>query len=126
MHGRTVIYGLIALLSLAGCAGGGLKFGDDQGTAGSNVLRAAEIKTILGGKTWTYKSPTRSGSITFADDGTSLYEDSSQGSGTAKWWANDGQLCQSFGAGGQPDCSPFAKSGDGYKAGDSLLTELKA
>lgn len=124
MNGRSVIVTLMALL-LAGCAGGGLKFGDNDASTGSRVLRAAEIKSILGGKTWTYKSPSRSGSITFADDGTSLYEDSTQGSGTAKWWANDGQLCQSFGN-SQPDCSPFSKTSDGYRAGDSMLTELKA
>jgi hypothetical protein len=103
-----------------------MKFGDDRDPAAVRALSAAEIKSILGGKTWTYKSPSRSGSITFAADGTSLYEDSSRGSGTAKWWANDGELCQSFGASGEPDCSPFAKSGDGYRAGDAVLTELKA
>lgn len=124
MNGRSIIYGVI-LLALTGCANG-LKFGDKQDPEQSTALTAPQIKSILGGKTWNYKSPSRSGSITFADDGTSLYQDSSQGSGTAKWWATDGQLCQSFGAGGQPDCSPFSKSGDGYLAGDSLLTELKA
>jgi hypothetical protein len=124
MNGRAVGYGIIALV-LAGCAGG-LNFRDDKNATQTTALSAAEIKSILGGKTWTYKSPSRSGSITFAADGTSLYEDSSQGSGTAKWWANDGQLCQSFGASGAPDCSPFTKTGDGYQAGDSALTELKA
>lgn len=123
MRCRWIMYGVIAL-ALAGCAGG-LKFGGDQEPVASAALSAAQIKSILGGKTWTYKSPSRSGSITFADDGTSLYEDSAQGSGTAKWWTSNGQLCQSFGASGQPDCSPFTKSGDGYQAGDSLLTELK-
>jgi len=49
MNGRSVIYGTIALV-LAGCAGG-LNFRDDQGAARSATLSAAEIKSILGGKT---------------------------------------------------------------------------
>jgi hypothetical protein len=117
--------GLALLLPIAGCATGG-----NFSVADSTAMSAAEIQTALteGGKSFTYSGAGTKGTILYAANGTSLYTEDGKGTGTGKWRAADGQLCQSFDPasflpGGRPEtCTSFARSGSGYAAGPITLT----
>ncbi len=58
-------------------------------------ISAAQIKTLLTGKSWRWKGQ-KSGVTLYASDGTSLVEITGSGTTQGKWQAKDGQLCESF------------------------------
>lgn len=107
-----------AALLLAACStGGGSRF-DDR-------LSAAEIRTILAGKSWRFAGPNNSGVTLYASDGTSLVEVDGKGTTTGKWMTKDGELCESFApapflpGGVAMTCYPFTGSGNSYRAGEA-------
>ena len=59
------------------------------------ALSAAQIKTLLTGKSWRWRGQ-KSGVTLYASDGTSLVEITGSGTTQGKWEAKDGQLCESF------------------------------
>ena len=63
---------------------------------GSGALSAAQIKTVLTGKSWRWKGPKNAGVTLYASDGTSLVEVTGKGTTQGKWETRDGQLCESF------------------------------
>ena len=75
-------------------------------------LSAAQIKTLLTGKSWRWRGK-KSGVTLYASDGTSLVEITGSGTTQGKWEAKDGQLCESFAPAaflpqGVPlSCNPF-------------------
>ncbi len=110
---------LAAALLLAACSTGGGRFED--------TLSAAEIHTILAGKSWRFAGPNNSGVTLYASDGTSLVEVDGKGKTTGTWTTKDGQLCQSFApapflpGGVAMTCLPFSGSGDSYRAGEATF-----
>jgi Protein of unknown function (DUF995) len=60
------------------------------------TLSSGQIKSLLTGKSWRWKSPKNSGVTLYASDGTSLVEVTGKGTTQGKWKANNGQLCESF------------------------------
>jgi hypothetical protein len=109
-----------AALVLAACSTGGFNRSD-------NSLSAAEIRSILAGKSWRFSGPNNSGVNLYASDGTSLVEVDGKGTTTGKWYAKDGELCESFApAPFLPDglamtCYPFTGSGNSYRAGEATF-----
>jgi Protein of unknown function (DUF995) len=94
-----------------------------------SVVSAAQIKTLLSGKSWRWVGAKVSGVTLYASDGTSLVEIIGKGTTGGKWSAKDGQLCESFQplAGilpqGQPmTCRAFTGSGGVYKVGSATFT----
>jgi Protein of unknown function (DUF995) len=93
-------------------------------------LSAAEIKTIISGKSWKWTGPKLNGVTLYADDGSSLVEVTGKGTTTGKWVAKDGQLCESFAPGsngflpnGVPmSCKPFSGSNGRYNVGSATFT----
>lgn len=106
-------------LMLAACSMGGSRFDD--------TLTAAEIRTILAGKSWRFSGPNNSGVTLYASDGTSLVEVDGKGKTTGQWYTKDGQLCESFApapflpGGVAMTCLPFSGSGDSYRAGEATF-----
>ena len=86
------------------------------GPSVSGVLSAAQIKTLLTGKSWRWRGQ-KSGVTLYASDGTSLVEITGSGTTQGKWEAKDGQLCESFAPApflpqGIPlTCQPFTPGG---------------
>src|ERR1700712_5668677 len=64
--------------------------------APGSALSAVQIKSLLTGKSWRWKSPKNGGVTLYASDGTSLVEVTGKGTTQGKWVAKDGQLCESF------------------------------
>lgn len=95
---------------------------------GGGGMSAAEIKSIISGKSWKWASPKNSGVTLYADDGSSLVEVTGKGTTTGKWQVQDGQLCESFAPApflpkGVPmTCQPFTGSGNTYKVGQATFT----
>ena len=95
---------------------------------GGAALSAAQIKTLLTGKSWRWKSPKNGGVTLYASDGTSLVEVTGKGTTQGKWVAKDGQLCESFAPApflpqGVPlTCQPFTGSGGTYTVGQATFT----
>lgn len=95
---------------------------------GASAMTAAEIKSVLSGKSWRWQGPNNSGVTLYASDGTSLVEVTGKGTTTGKWLVKDGQLCESFAPapflpGGVPmTCQPFAGSNNVYKVGAATFT----
>jgi hypothetical protein len=89
------------------------------------VLSAAQIKTLLTGKSWRWKGPKNSGVTLYASDGTSLVEVTGKGTTQGKWEAKDGQLCESFSPAaflpqGVPmTCQPFTGNAGNYMVGQA-------
>ncbi len=90
-------------------------------------LAAAQIKTLLTGKSWRWKSAKNSGVTLYASDGTSLVEVTGKGTTQGKWVAKDGQLCESFSPapflpqGMSLQCQPFRGSGGSYMNGPATF-----
>lgn len=61
----------------------------------TGALSAAQIKSLLTGKSWRWRGQ-KSGVTLYASDGTSLVEITGSGTTQGKWEAKDGQLCESF------------------------------
>ncbi len=92
-------------------------------------VSAAQIKSLLTGKSWRWSGAKASGVTLYAADGNSLVEITGKGTTGGKWVAKDGQLCESFQplAGilpnGQPmNCRTFTGSGGVYKVGNATFT----
>ncbi|MDE2385425.1 MAG: hypothetical protein KGO53_12485 [Alphaproteobacteria bacterium] len=91
------------------------------------VLSAAQIKTLLTGKSWRWKGPKNAGVTLYASDGTSLVEVTGKGTTQGKWEAKDGQLCESFSPApflpqGVPmTCQPFTGSAGNYMVGQATF-----
>jgi Protein of unknown function (DUF995) len=87
------------------------------------ILSAAEIKTIITGKSWSWASAKNSGTTLYASDGTSLVQVTGRGTTKGKWQVQDGQLCESFAPAkfipkGVPmTCQPFSGTAGNYKLG---------
>jgi Protein of unknown function (DUF995) len=129
---------LLALVTaLAGCANMGV-FKDssapqandlapvpDPMPATPSAVPAAQIKTLLTGKSWRWVGPKNSGVTLYASDGTSLVEVTGKGTTGGKWSVKDGQLCESFNPApfipqGVPNtCQPFTNSGGKYTVGQA-------
>lgn len=88
---------------------------------------AAQIKSLLSGKSWAWTGPKRSGVTLYASDGTSLVQVTGQGTTSGKWMAKDGQLCESFSPAtfipqGVPmTCQAFTGAGGSYKVGQATF-----
>ena len=114
---RFVPFAALTLL-LAACTSGGL-------SRTYATLSAAEIRSILAGKSWRFSGPNNSGVTLYASDGTSLVEVDGKGTTTGTWSTNDGELCQSFApapflpGGVAMTCYPFSGSGNSYRAGEA-------
>jgi hypothetical protein len=116
-----------AALALAACNlnnGPGVDFNTTPTT-----LSAAEIRTILSGKSWHFVGPNNTGTTLYAADGTSLVEVDGKGTTKGHWETRDGQLCESFESapflpGGVPmSCYPFTPGANGtYQAGKATFT----
>jgi len=117
----------LVLMTLAGCSLGGNDTPADT-TLAPQVMSAAEIRTILAGKSWRFQGPNNTGTTLYAEDGTSLVEVDGKGTTKGKWMTKDGQLCESFDPapflpGGVPmSCYPFSGSGGTYQAGKATFT----
>jgi hypothetical protein len=91
-------------------------------------LNAAQIKALLTGKSWRWKSPKNGGVTLYASDGTSLVEVTGKGTTQGKWLAKDGELCESFSPApflpqGVPmTCQPFTGSAGNYKVGPATFS----
>jgi hypothetical protein len=91
------------------------------------VYSAAQIKTLLTGKSWRWKGPKNSGVTLYASDGTSLVEVTGKGTTQGKWEARDGQLCESFSPApflpqGVPmTCQPFTGTAGNYMVGQATF-----
>jgi hypothetical protein len=102
----------------------------DPAEPGLNTLgvSADEIRSTLSGKSWSWKGPSNSGVTLFAEDGTSLIEVTGKGTTKGKWFAKDGELCESvdpapFIPQGAPmSCRPFSGSGGQYRVGNADFT----
>ena len=92
------------------------------------ALSAVQIKSLLTGKSWRWKSPKNGGVTLYASDGTSLVEVTGKGTTQGKWVAKDGQLCESFAPApflpqGVPlTCQPFTGGGGTYTVGQATFT----
>jgi len=125
-RGRFAALSLV-LMTLTGCSLGGNDTPADT-TLAPQVMSAAEIRTILAGKSWRFQGPNNTGTTLYAEDGTSLVEVDGKGTTKGKWMTKDGQLCESFDPapflpGGVPmSCYPFSGSGGTYQAGKATFT----
>lgn len=91
------------------------------------VYTAADIKSLLTGKSWRWKGPKNAGVTLYASDGTSLVEVTGKGTTQGKWLAKDGQLCESFSPApflpqGVPmTCQPFTGTAGNYMVGQATF-----
>jgi hypothetical protein len=123
----------LALLGLlvAGCTmSGGSDTPGDETLAPASGMSAAEIRSVLAGKSWRFQGPNNTGTTLYADDGSSLVEVDGKGTTKGKWMTKDGQLCESFDPaaflpGGVPmSCYPFSRGSapGSYQAGKATFT----
>ena len=88
---------------------------------------AAQIKTLLNGKSWRWSSPKYAGVTLYASDGTSLVEVTGKGTTQGHWEARDGQLCESFAPAaflpqGVPmTCQSFTSANGNYMVGPATF-----
>ncbi|MEO9167506.1 MAG: hypothetical protein ABI230_03795 [Aestuariivirga sp.] len=93
----------------------------------SGPFSAAQIKTLLTGKSWRWSSPKYSGVTLYASDGTSLVEVTGKGTTQGHWEARDGQLCESFAPAaflpqGVPmTCQAFTSANGNYMVGPATF-----
>lgn len=138
MIARTVMI-LTAAASLSACANMNVfkdSANDPQATSmaqpdlppvAATALSAAEIKTLLTGKSWRWTGPQNNGVTLYASDGTSLVEVTGKGTTGGKWMAKDGQLCESFSPAkfipqGVPmQCQSFTGTAGNYKVGQATF-----
>lgn len=94
----------------------------------TNVMSAAQIKSVLTGKSWKWVGPKNSGVTLYASDGTSLVEVTGKGNTGGKWTVKDGQLCESFNPasfipqGVALSCQKFSGAGGTYQVGQATFT----
>jgi len=122
-----------AALALAGAALAACSLtgsGTDTTPTGPTTLTAAEIRSILSGKSWRFVGPNNTGTTLYAQDGSSLVEVDGKGTTKGHWKTEDGQLCESFDPapflpGGVPmSCYSFSpgSSPNTYQAGKAVFT----
>ena len=93
----------------------------------SGAFSAAQIKTLLTGKSWRWSSPKYAGVTLYASDGTSLVEVTGKGTTQGHWEARDGQLCESFAPAaflpqGVPmTCQAFTSANGNYMVGPATF-----
>ena len=93
----------------------------------ATALSAAQIKSLLAGKSWAWNGPKNSGVTLYASDGTSLVQVTGKGTTSGKWIAKDGQLCESFSPAtfipqGVPmACQTFTGTAGLYKVGQATF-----
>jgi hypothetical protein len=91
-------------------------------------LTAEDIRSTLSGKSWSWKGPSNSGVTLFAEDGTSLIEVKGKGTTKGKWFAKDGELCESVDPapfipqGAAMSCRPFSGQAGNYSVGNARFT----
>jgi hypothetical protein len=113
---------------LAACTNTGRNVPPPSGPIQPVGFSAAQIRSIMSGKSWRWSSPRNSGTTIYAADGTTLVEVDGKGTTTGTWSAQDGQLCESFAPAafipqGIPmKCQPFSGSGGIYKVGQATFT----
>ncbi len=125
----------LAALALLGLLVAGCSSSSDPGTTtDENIapagMSAAEIRSVLAGKSWRFRGPNNTGTTLYAEDGSSLVEVDGKGTTKGKWMTKDGQLCESFDPapflpGGVPmSCYPFSKgtAPGAYQAGKATFT----
>ena len=120
---------------LAACSGGpqGVRFTNGGSAPSANSqsvqpirqLSSAEIKAALSGKTFQYTRDNGNGFVTYNPDGSLSYQDDNAGQGTGQWGFQNGQYCETFGAGAAQECGEFRSTGDAYFAAKSRLVEMK-
>jgi hypothetical protein len=122
---------VLVALTAAGCSSmGGGSSGSTDTNVGTGGLSAAEIQTILAGRSWRFQGPNNTGTTLYAADGSSLVEVDGKGTTKGKWTTKDGQLCESFDPapflpGGVPmSCYPFSRgtAPNTYQAGKATFT----
>ena len=92
------------------------------------ALSAAQIKTLMAGKSWSWQGPKNSGVTLYANDGSSLVQVNGKGTTKGTWVAKDGQLCESFAPApflpqGVPlSCQAMTGSAGTYKVGQATFT----
>jgi len=96
--------------------------------AAPGTLTAAQIKTLLTGKSWRWQGPKNGGVTLYASDGTSLVEVTGKGTTQGKWQVQDGQLCEQFAPasflpqGSPMSCQPFTGGANGvYNVGPATF-----
>jgi Protein of unknown function (DUF995) len=100
----------------------------DQPPIAPTALSAAQIKSLLTGKSWKWTGPKNNGVTLYASDGSSLVEVTGKGTTGGKWIAKDGQLCESFSPAtfipqGVPmACQSFSGSAGVYRVGQATFT----
>ena len=126
---RFMALSLVGLLA-AGCSMTGGPDSSSNDNLGPQAMSAAEIRTILAGKSWRFQGPNNTGTTLYAEDGQSLVEVDGKGTTKGKWMTKDGQLCESFDPapflpGGVPmSCYPFSKGAgpNTYQAGKATFS----
>jgi hypothetical protein len=129
--------GQLAALALTAALLGACSSMRDFGTSTSSpsteptqpaMMSAAEIRSVLSGRSWHFQGPNNSGTTLYAADGTSLVEVNGKGTTKGTWTTKDGQLCEAFAPAaflpnGVPmTCYPFSGSGNTYQAGKAVFT----
>lgn len=137
--GRMTKFAALALVTgvLAGCStmgNMGTSTGTGTGTSPTpeppqpSLMSAAEIRSVLSGRSWHFQGPNNSGTTLYAADGTSLVEVTGKGTTKGTWTTKDGQLCEAFAPAsflpnGVPmTCYPFSGSNNTYQAGKAVFT----
>lgn len=125
---------LAALAGLLGACSAMRDMGSSSGGAPSpepaqpTMMSAAEIRSVLSGRSWHFQGPNNSGTTLYAADGTSLVEVNGKGTTKGTWTTKDGQLCEAFApapflpSGVPMTCYPFSGSGSTYQAGKAVFT----
>jgi hypothetical protein len=91
----------------------------------SAAISAAQIKSLMAGKSWSWAGPKNSGVTLYASDGTSLVQVTGKGTTGGRWSTRDGMLCESFNPApfipqGVPNtCQTFTGGAGLYKVGQA-------
>lgn len=129
VHTRVAALALVGL-AIAACTSMNERAVKEETTA-PKTLSAAEIRTILAGKSWRFQGPNNTGTTLYANDGSSLVEVDGKGRTKGRWTTKDGQLCESFDPappwlpGGVPmSCYSFAPGAapGTYQAGKAVFS----
>lgn len=132
---KTMVHSRMAALALVGLAAAACTSMNERAvkeeTTAPKTLSAAEIRTILAGKSWRFQGPNNTGTTLYANDGSSLVEVDGKGRTKGRWTTKDGQLCESFDPappwlpGGVPmSCYSFAPGAapGTYQAGKAVFS----
>ena len=96
----------------------------------SGKFTAKDVSRALAGKTFSYNSGGKTGTVSYFSDGTFTYNEAGKGEGTGVWQASDGKLCEAFDPssflpkGTRSECTGFSSNGAAYSAGKKRLTPV--